>query len=1140
MSPSDRAACKPLSLTIWNTDQNGWFLRRVFRELAQQLELASASAYPRARFVAVCPLLTAAGTMVGAAMARVSRVAANAASLDFGRRRASTAFAARPLCTGTCSYFARIYYTDDSGRKYLDLWLLQGMPSPSTPEFSPHLHQANLTQNLQDASPMVALAAEARRNQIIGELGAFVKWKLQPVRMMQCDLMRRMKGHESGDPDEDEVGRDYVIIGAWIFSGMTGVTNSVDRYSQLTKYLISFMKSRGLKADPYGLSRGMDFLRFVEKVWQVDNRSASRLREGKKFTEAQPWTGDRWTITAYTIRDVDGLSWEQSKSLMSLGFQLNSGRRLPFVPSLITGDSDEELTMFDFAKKQKAEGEKTKEHFDEAGELKNAEDQPPPPPAEAVAEEKGIAPYEYVEPSVAASSVVDGEAEHPHGSGGPIRLTPEQLPDVSGRMGYFRFREMECISLGKTLSWHLRGHAKDKGFHTVEFDEEQAADIGETLKILGKQWSRLTVMTIIDLQGRFELQATRRLAAEPTDTLPRSGPFKAATRVFWCLTVWAFDDNWVPSYTDKSLNTPVFGERGHQELVDANAFHGYYYNFIVAGLGYRNFSTWTDAAKACKDVHDLDFYPMSAYGLDVRIPEGHALQGSESLYKMVVHVHVAPKHRHHKCNDECRSNVDGAICCFKCEDRLEAHSDVSMALENVRAKRVAARKSEPIDYRALQPRGVVVNANRATGHKKERRSRTVMERQSRDPFMAYNNARFGISISGLKQSMIFAPMRIANPPRSRQMIEDRTGLDGAAKVSWSFPPEGEDLTLTNRCYVAFVDRFYKLDEAALLAFGVHHNGFAWIVGFFQDEIQYTVERGEQVPELVLPAGEELCIPEGLSSLGDRQLNELLINTKFARDLPGAKNVNERFGYAFRAGAAACDFDLCDRCYEARPVAERGPAAKPMTVNAELIPGYWDMEVMEDIAMLKGLAPEEENVLNKFGKVELTESELVYTRDRKGTKVPDRLQVMHAYRIQNLQNWTEFVRKQRRIREEIDALRVSGNKGVCRNGPEPSWRLRHSSSLGVSAVMCFLALYHVQDARSVSGHELSPLGTSKDNGWACDGRDEDAGCASKITGFRQTKGMNRSNLRLSNLSGLISLLESLVILSSLPSLLRLPM
>ena len=64
--------------------------------------------------------------------------------------------------------------------------------------------------------------------------------------------------------------------------------------------------------------------------------------------------------------------------------------------------------------------------------------------------------------------------------------------------------------------------------------------------------------------------------------------------------------------------------------------------------------------------------------------------------------------------------------------------------------------------------------------------------------------------------------------------------------------------------------------------------------------------------------------------------------------------------------------------------------------------------------------------------------------------------------------------------------------------------------------------------ALSGHELSPLGTSKDNGWACDGRDEDAGCLSKITGFRQTKGMNRSNLRLQKLSGRISLLESLVI------------
>ncbi|CAE7766477.1 unnamed protein product [Symbiodinium sp. CCMP2592] len=404
---------------------------------------------------------------------------------------------------------------------------------------------------------------------------------------------------------------------------------------------------------------------------------------------------------------------------------------------------------------------------------------------------------------------------------------------------------------------------------------------------------------------------------------------------------------------DKSLNTPIYGERGHQELVDAN---GYCYNYLVAGLGYRNFDTWKDAAKACKDVYDLDFYPTSMCGLDIRIPEGHALQGSESLYKMVVH--VAPKHPHQKCNDESdwrrqenvsipsfacpscgTSNVDGAICCYRCESRLEPHSDVSMALENTRAKQVAARKGEPLDYRALQPSGEV-NSNRATGNKRDRSagsgpaavrqqaakylgkalkagSRTVVERQSRDPFTAYNNARFGISITGLEQLMIFARMRIANPPRSCQMIHDRTGFDGAAKVSFSFPPEGEDLTLTDHCFVAFVDRFYKLDEAALLAFAVHRNGYvmdilgfsgrtlkptgpvvqilARIVGFFQDEVRYAVERGEQVPELVLPANQELRVPEGLASLGDRQLNELLINTKFARQLPGAKGVNERIG-----------------------------------------------------------------------------------------------------------------------------------------------------------------------------------------------------------------------------------------------------
>ena len=42
----------------------------------------------------------------------------------------------------------------------------------------------------------------------------------------------------------------------------------------------------------------------------------------------------------------------------------------------------------------------------------------------------------------------------------------------------------------------------------------------------------------------------------------------------------------------------------------------------------------------------------------------------------------------------------------------------------------------------------------------------------------------------------------------------------------------------------------------------------------------------------------------------------------------------------------------------------------------------------------------------------------------------------------------------------------------------------------------------------NGHSLEALGTSRDNGWACDGRKLKDGCRSGCTGFKQTKGWNR--------------------------------
>ena len=111
----------------------------------------------------------------------------------------------------------------------------------------------------------------------------------------------------------------------------------------------------------------------------------------------------------------------------------------------------------------------------------------------------------------------------------------------------------------------------------------------------------------------------------------------------------------------------------------------------------------------------------------------------------------------------------------------------------------------------------------------------------------------------------------------------------------------------------------------------------------------------------------------------------------------------------------------------------------------MIPSYWDKARLEDIPMEKGLSPKEEGMMNKFAKIPLPIEDVreiqklfdstykkVYTRDRKGTKVPDSLKVVHVERIQNLQNWAEFRLKQQEIRSELDVLKNKGEAG-CSSG-----------------------------------------------------------------------------------------------------------
>ena len=55
------------------------------------------------------------------------------------------------------------------------------------------------------------------------------------------------------------------------------------------------------------------------------------------------------------------------------------------------------------------------------------------------------------------------------------------------------------VSLSKKVSFHLKGVAKNRGVRAAELDGELSADVGGLLKVIGKQRSNLTVITILDV-----------------------------------------------------------------------------------------------------------------------------------------------------------------------------------------------------------------------------------------------------------------------------------------------------------------------------------------------------------------------------------------------------------------------------------------------------------------------------------------------------------------------------------------------------------------------------------------------------------------------------------------------------------------
>ena len=77
---------------------------------------------------------------------------------------------------------------------------------------------------------------------------------------------------------------------------------------------------------------------------------------------------------------------------------------------------------------------------------------------------------------------------------------------------------------------------------------------------------------------------------------------------------------------------------------------------------------------------------------------------------------------------------------------------------------------------------------------------------SDNPFTAYNHARFGITISSMEMVAKIAHMKIANPGRTRAMIERGSGYEVDAKLCYSVNARQINET---EVYVAFMDRILQ-------------------------------------------------------------------------------------------------------------------------------------------------------------------------------------------------------------------------------------------------------------------------------------------------------------------------------------------
>eukprot|EP00931_Biecheleriopsis_adriatica_P074372 TRINITY_DN48447_c0_g1_i1.p1 TRINITY_DN48447_c0_g1~~TRINITY_DN48447_c0_g1_i1.p1 ORF type:complete len:939 (-),score=171.85 TRINITY_DN48447_c0_g1_i1:131-2947(-) len=158
-----------------------------------------------------------------------------------------------------------------------------------------------------------------------------------------------------------------------------------------------------------------------------------------------------------------------------------------------------------------------------------------------------------------------------------------------------------------------------------------------------------------------------------------------------------------------------------------------------------------------------------------------------------------------------------------------------------------------------------------------------------------------------------------------------------------------------------------------------------------------------------------------------------------------KVMDEMIQLSFCAGAKRAKYALLQaQMLGVNSVAYRNALkmtkVRPDEADSLNLPSYWNMEAMQKVEAAAGfgLDLDEDDKSNLVARVELSSSELqvfqqlfdasfrkIYTRDRQGGQVPDRLEVVRGQRIQNLHNWVEFQNMKRLIALELNSMNEKG-------------------------------------------------------------------------------------------------------------------